>query len=309
MTNAIEISNLNKIYPGSGKSLKKIALENLSLSIPQGSIFALLEPNGAGKSTLINILAGTVIKTSGQVEIMGYDIEKSPKIAKTHIGVVPQEIAFDSFFSIQQTLEFAAGYYNIRPAARMTETILKALGLWDRRNAVPRQLSGGMKRRFLIAKAMVHSPQVLILDEPTAGVDIELREQLWDLVKKQNSEGTTVIITTHYLAEAEELCDRIAFINNGRIIKQDSKENLLTELGSKHIEVEFEEQINDSILNSNDTFVKISDNKICFPFNAKQQSLDKLLYDFKKLELTIKNINVNQADLEDIFKKLMKNAD
>lgn len=306
MTNAIEINNLSKIYPSSRKTLEKVALENLSLSIPQGSIFALLGPNGAGKSTLINILAGTVIKTSGRVEIMGYDIEKSPKIAKTHIGVVPQEIAFDSFFPIQQTLEFAAGYYNIRPAARKTETILKALGLWDKRNAIPRQLSGGMKRRFLIAKAMVHSPQVLILDEPTAGVDITLREQLWDLVKKQNDEGTTVIITTHYLAEAEELCDRIAFINNGKIIKQDSKENLLIELGSKHIEVEFEEQISDSILNSNDKFVKTSSNKICFTFNAKQQSLDELLHDFKKLKLTIKNLNVNQADLEDIFKKLMK---
>lgn len=308
MTNAIEIKQLNKIYPASGKNLEKVALENLDLTIPQGSIFALLGPNGAGKSTLINILAGTVIKTSGQVDIMGCDIEKSPKVAKTCIGVVPQEVVFDSFFPISQTLEFTAGYYNIKPHARKTDEILKALSLWDKRNALPRQLSGGMKRRFLIAKAMVHSPQVLILDEPTAGVDIELREQLWDLVKKQNAEGTTVIITTHYLAEAEELCDRIAFINKGRIIKEDSKENLLTELGSKHIEVEFEEEVKDSLMSLNDNFVKLSESKIYFPFNAQQQSLSKLLHEFQALNLSIKNINVNQADLEDIFKKLMKDS-
>ena len=308
MTNAIEIQKLNKIYPATSKSPEKVALHDLNLSIPAGSIFALLGPNGAGKSTLINILAGTVIKTSGSVNIMGYDIEKSPKVAKTHIGVVPQEIAFDSFFPISQTLEFTAGYYNVKPEARKTEEILKALGLWDKRNSVPRQLSGGMKRRFLIAKAMVHSPQVLILDEPTAGVDIELREQLWELVKKQNAEGTTVIITTHYLEEAQELCDRIAFINKGKIIKEDSKENLLTELGSKHIEVEFEEEIGDSMMDLDDKFVKLNPNKICFPFNAQHQSLNQLLHKFQNLELTIKNINVDQADLEDIFKKLMKDS-
>jgi ABC-2 type transport system ATP-binding protein len=304
---AIIIEKLTKIYAASSKMSEKIALRDLDLQVPEGSIFALLGPNGAGKSTLINILAGTVIKTSGHASIMGYDIEKSPKIARSNIGIVPQEVAFDSFFPIWQTLEFTAGYFGVRSHARKTDEILKALGLWDKRNALPRQLSGGMKRRFLIAKAMVHSPSVLILDEPTAGVDIELREQLWALVKKLNNEGTTIIITTHYLAEAEELCDRIAFINHGRIIKEDSKDNLLNELGAKYIEIEFDQQINESLKNFNEQFEILALNKIRFQFNTIHRSLDNLLRDLQKLGLTVKNIQINQADLENIFKQLMKN--
>ncbi|MGI4776208.1 MAG: ABC transporter ATP-binding protein [Janthinobacterium lividum] len=306
MHQAIEIRSLTKNYFLSTKLQQRPALQELNLSIPQGSIFALLGPNGAGKSTLINILAGTVVKTSGAVLIMGTDIDLSPKIAKTKIGIVPQEIVLDTFFTIYQTLEFAAGYYGLRKNVRKTEELLNALGLWDKRDSLPRQLSGGMKRRFLIAKAMVHSPPVLILDEPSAGVDLELREQLWALITRLNNEGTTVIITTHYLAEAEELCDQIAFINHGQIIRQDSKENLLSELGAKYIEVEFDNVNSISLLSGIDEkFQQISGNKINIEFNTMHRSLNDLLGKFQGTGLVIKNIQVKQADLEDVFKKVM----
>ena len=227
---AILIKKLVKEYNKEGGSGSKIALSDLNLAIPRGAIFGLLGPNGAGKSTLINILSGTVMKTSGEVVILDTDIDQFPKRARSLIGIVPQEIIFDTFFPIQQALEFTAGYFGIKSELRKTKQILKALSLWDKRKNFPQQLSGGMKRRFLIAKAMVHSPPILVLDEPTAGVDIELRIQLWDYVKELNKQGITVIITTHYLAEAQELCDEIAFINKGKIIKQDSKQNLLKDL-------------------------------------------------------------------------------
>lgn len=305
MEYAIKVEKLTKVYPTAGKVAIKPALQSLDLSIAKGAIFGLLGSNGAGKSTLINILAGTVIKTSGLVSINGYDLDKTPKLASQQIGIVPQEIVIDNFFSISQTLEFTAGYYGIRPQFRKTEEILKALGLWDKRDALPRELSGGMKRRFLVAKALAHSPEILVLDEPTAGVDIELREQLWEYVQKLNSNGTTIIITTHYLAEAQKLCDQIAFIKNGKIIKQDTKENLLRELGSKHVDVEFYQPF-PSYLLKRGKYQILAENKIRFQFNSNDDNFNKLLAEIQSLHGDIKNIEIMQPDLENVFRNLIK---
>lgn len=305
MINAIEVVNLTKLYNSSKSNKPKFAIEKLNLSIPVGSIFGLLGPNGAGKSTLINILAGTVTKTSGSAYIMGIDIEKHPKLAKSKIGVVPQEIALDNFFTIYQALEFTAGYYGITPKYRKTEEILKALSLWDKKEALPRHLSGGMKRRFLIAKAMVHSPAVLVLDEPTAGVDIELRDQLWEYVKILNHRGTTIIITTHYLAEAEELCSHIAFINKGTIIKQDTKENILNEVNSRHIDIEFTSPINKIPHEIIEDYEILTPNKLRLYFNSQNQTINAKLSQIHQINLPIKNIEISQPDLEVIFRKLI----
>lgn len=305
--NAISIKDLTKIYDVRNSQKGLFALENLSLEVPQGSIFGLLGPNGAGKSTLINILAGTVVKTSGKANIMGVDIDEFPKKAKSLIGIVPQEIVLDTFFPVYQALEFTAGYYGIPPKERKTEEILKALGLWDKRDKVPRQLSGGMKRRLLVAKAMVHSPKVLILDEPTAGVDIELRNQLWDYVIELNKRGVTIIITTHYLAEAQELCDEIAFINKGKIIKQDTKDNLLLDLGARHIEVEFNEILNQNELNIDTKFQYqiIDGNKLRFNLDASKHNYTDLLQQISNINFEVKDIKTSQPDLEDIFRKII----
>lgn len=307
LKSAISVKNLVKYYGKEGTTDSHLALNNLSLAIPRGSIFGLLGPNGAGKSSLINILAGTVVKNSGCVNIMGVDIDEAPKKARSLIGVVPQEIVFDSFFPIQHSLEFAAGYFGIKPHLRKTEEILKALDLWDKRDVLPRKLSGGMKRRFLIAKAMVHSPKVLILDEPTAGVDIDLRNQLWTYIKKLNQQGVTIIITTHYLAEAQELCDEIAFINHGQIIKQDSKKNLLTELGTRHIDVEFQAPIKLAELKfSKEIMVKqLSENILRFELNAKESRYSELLKEISDIKHEIKDLRGSQPDLEQIFHKII----
>lgn len=307
MEYAITIEKLTKLYKKKGNSEQKIAVQELDLAVPKGCILGLLGPNGAGKSTLINILVGTVIKTSGSVKINGYDIDLTPKQARAQIGVVPQEVVLDSFFPISQTLEFTAGYYGIRPQLRKTEEILKALGLFNKKDSLPKQLSGGMKRRFLVAKAMVHSPPILILDEPTAGVDIELREQLWDYVEKLHNQGVTIIITTHYLEEAQKLCNYIAFINNGKIIKLDSKENLLNELGARYVDVEFTRIISDSELVFTDDikYEILTNNKVRFQFNASS-NLSNILHNIQRTEAEIKDLQVSQPELETIFKKLIK---
>lgn len=220
---AIEISNLSKIYQKSQKSAAKEALKSVNLKIKKGSFFGLLGPNGAGKSTIINILAGLVNKTAGEVKISGIDIDENPQKAKFKIGIVPQELVIDPFFTVRETLEIYAGYYGLKKSERRTDEIIAALGLKDKANAKPRSLSGGMRRRLLVAKALVHNPEILVLDEPTAGVDVELRNQLWNYVKNLNEQGTTILLTTHYLEEAEQLCDEIAIINHGRVIKHDKK--------------------------------------------------------------------------------------
>ncbi len=307
--NAILIQNLVKKYNESRSDVTNHrALDDLNLAIPRGSIFGLLGPNGAGKSTLINILAGTVVKTYGEVRIMGTSIDEFPKKARSSIGIVPQEVSFDTFFPIYQALEFYAGYYGIKPSFRKTEEILKALSLWDKKNSFPQQLSGGMKRRFLIAKAMVHSPSVLILDEPTAGVDLELRLQLWEYVKTLNKQGMTIIITTHYLAEAQELCDEIAFINKGKIIKQDTKHNLLHDLGTRHIDVEFNTSVDLTMVEfANGSVEILSANKIRFQVNdASGDNYSQILKNINEIGGQIRDLSVSQPDLEVIFHQIMQ---
>lgn len=302
--NIISIKNLVKEYKKSKNTEKLIALDSLNMDIKEGSIFGLLGSNGAGKSSLINILAGTVLKNSGEVLIDGISIDEYPKKARSMIGVVPQEIYLDSFFQLYRGLEFYAGYYGVREKDRKTEKILKALNLWDKRNNYPNQLSGGMKRRFMIAKAMVHSPKILILDEPTAGVDLELRIQLWDYVRELNKQNVTIIITTHYLAEAQELCNEIAFINKGKIVKQSLKQNLLDELGSRHVDVEFKENIN--YKNYNPDLVTILDvNKIRFKIDPVHGNYSQILQEIAKINIGIKDLKVSEPDLEDIFYLIM----
>ncbi len=307
MSNAIQITNLVKYYNDKTTGLSFTALDNLSLTIKKGAIFGLLGPNGAGKSTMINILAGTVLKSSGVVKIMDYDIDQYPKTARTLIGIVPQEIVIDHFFSIKQLLFFSSGYYGLKKNDDKIDQILKDLSLYDQRNKRPRYLSGGMKRRFLIAKAVVHSPKVLVLDEPTAGVDIELRNQLWNYIKILNKEGVTIIITTHYLAEAEELCDNIAFINHGKIIKNSTKNNLLNNLGSRELEIEFYNNLDVKKIQNifNETQV-IADNRVKILLDKKDKNFIDLLIKIQKVA-AIKDLRINQPNLEDIFYKIINN--
>jgi len=301
MTNSILLENLTKVYSSS-----KRALDNITLSIPKGSIFALLGPNGAGKSTLINILAGTVIKTSGKAYINGIDIDISPQSAKYEIGIVPQEITLDTFFPVRKALEIFAGYYGIKPEHRRTDEILAALGLADKANAMPRELSGGMKRRFLVAKSMVHSPGILVLDEPTAGVDIELRDQLWNYVKYLNNQGTTIILTTHYLAEAEALCDWVAFINHGKIVLTDKKVNLMQNLGAKQLILELTSLASKQVdLPKDVEIVSAIDNKLVVKFDDKTSNITAIISHLGKHGVDVKNLIIDQPDFEDIFKKVM----
>jgi len=303
---ALNVENLSKTYSSKG-SLDKIALVDFNLKVEKGSIFGLLGPNGAGKSTLINILAGTVNKTSGKASIMGVDIDQSPKLAKTKIGVVPQEVAIDTFFPVEEALEFYAGYYGIRPQDRKTQEILTALGLKDKAKSTSRQLSGGMKRRFLVAKAMVHSPDLLILDEPTAGVDIELRDQLWDYVLKLNKQGTTIILTTHHLEEAEKLCDRIGFIDDGRLVKCDSKDNLLQDLAVKELYVILNKKITSIPKNLAKYDISVlADHKIKIKYNKNQDMLAKILADISESGLEIQDLSIIEGNLEDVFRQLYK---
>ncbi|RMD87814.1 MAG: ABC transporter ATP-binding protein [Alphaproteobacteria bacterium] len=233
---AISVRGLEKIY--GGRSPKR-ALKGIDLDIPQGSLFGLLGPNGAGKSTFINILAGLVRKTAGEVRIWGFDLDTNPRNARVSIGVVPQELVFDAFFTPWEMLEVQAGMYGVPKHERRTAELLRAVRLWEQRHAYSRTLSGGMKRRLLVAKALVHSPPVLILDEPTAGVDIELRQLLWDYVRELHAAGTTIVLTTHYLEEAEELCDRIAIINHGEVVACEPTAQLLSRIDEKEIILRF----------------------------------------------------------------------
>ena len=235
---AIEISDLTKVYEGG-----KRALDGINLTIPRGQIYGLLGPNGAGKSTTINILAGLVNKTSGSAHIWGFDIDANPRNAKNSIGIVPQEIVFDPFFSPFETLENQAGYYGVPKERRRSMELLRAVHLEDKANAYARTLSGGMKRRLLVAKAMVHSPPILVLDEPTAGVDVQLRQQLWAYVRELNASGVTIVLTTHYLEEAEELCDRIGIINHGRLITDKPTRELIAMAQEKVVQVTVDRDI------------------------------------------------------------------
>lgn len=302
---AIEIKNLRKTYKATRKAPAKEALKGVDLTIPRGSIFGLLGPNGAGKSTMINILAGLVNKTSGTAEICGFDIESATRQARASIGIVPQEITMDVFFTPYQALEIQAGYYGVPRSERRSEEILEALGLSDKRDAYVRQLSGGMKRRLLIAKALVHNPPVLILDEPTAGVDIELRRQLWVYVEELHKRGTTVILTTHYLEEAEALCDQIAIIHQGEIVANESKSSLLSRLDKRKLVITPTEPLSavPKGLSHLDAEV-MEDGDLVISYRAGTDSISGMLNEFKDAGLSIGDLRTEEPDLEDVFMAL-----
>lgn len=305
--NAIEIKDLKKTYKGSKKFPPKDALKGINLSIPQGSMFALLGPNGAGKSTCINIMAGLVVKTSGSVAINGYDIDTHPRSAKKSIGIVPQEVTFDPFFSPRKVLELQAGLYGIREKDRRTMEILDMLGLADKADAHARSLSGGMKRRLMVAKAMVHNPDILVLDEPTAGVDIELRQQLWDNVKLLNKEGKTILLTTHYLEEAETMCDRIAIINHGDVIANEDKDDLLSRIEGKEITFRLDREIQAVPKELSPFNARIEGKRrIVITYRPSDTDVGSIITAIQKTDYSIVDISTEQSNLEDIFLQLTR---
>ena len=304
---AIEIQNLNKTYKSSSKNIK--ALSNVNLNIKCGSFYGLLGPNGAGKSTIINILGGTVTKDKGDLKIWGLNIDTHRKQSKLAIGIVPQELNIDAFFTPKDQLELQAGLFNVPKKDRVTDYILELMELTYKANEYSRKLSGGMRRRLLVAKAMVHSPPIIILDEPTAGVDIELRQKLWNNFKKLNKQGVTIILTTHYLEEAEILCNEIAIINKGKIVANDNKRNLLKLIDKKILIMKFEEAPNKKLINDLNKFGEIKIiKKVCeITFKPKNTTIDKILKVTKSHGLTILDLQTKDANLEDVFISLTKN--
>ena len=299
----IRVKKLVKKYKGT----ENYALDHIDLSINQGSIFGLLGPNGAGKSTFINILAGLVNKSSGKVNVCGFDLDKDPKTIRGNLGVVPQEIIIDPFFTPMEIMNIQAGMYAVDKTEIKNKEILDLLGLGDKANAYARSLSGGMKRRLMVAKAMVHNPPVLILDEPTAGVDVELRTKLWESIKSLNKNGITIILTTHYLKEAELLCDDIAVINKGKVIANDSKSNLLKILDEKEIKIEFAQKITSIPYKVKPFVVNKSNYAITLKFDKSKINTAELIKQFINNKLELRDITTKESDLEDIFIKLLKN--
>ncbi len=302
---AIRIENVVKRYAGVGGGEGKLALKGVSFDVPQGEIFGLLGPNGAGKSTLINILAGLVRKTSGNAEIWGFDIDHHPRNAKRSIGIVPQEIVFDPFFTPYEVLENQGGFYGIAKAARRSEELLAAVRLSDKRDAYARTLSGGMKRRLLVAKAMVHSPPILVLDEPTAGVDVELRRQLWDLVTELNREGVTVVLTTHYLEEAEQLCDRIAIIDRGELIANKPTRDLVGMAREKIVRLTVDKDLAGPLMAP--CFLKaevVEPRTLEVTYNRDDASAGQILAEVQSHGYGIEDVTTREADLEDVFVQL-----
>jgi len=304
--NALKVEKLTKIY--TEKSSKEIkALNNLNLEVKEGEIFGLLGPNGAGKTTFLNILAGTVIKNSGSVEVWGYDLDKNPRQVRSSIGIVPQEVNLDAFFSPYKLLELQAGLYGIPKKDRITDTILKLVSLEKQANSYARSLSGGMKRRLLIAKAMVHRPPILVLDEPTAGVDVQLRQNLWNNVKTLNKQGVTIILTTHVMYEAQEMCNRIAILNKGNLVTLDTTENLLDRIKTKKIIFKVKEihKIDPKDLNGI-KFSYISNNEITALYERKKHKIDEIISKIKNSGMEIYDISTDEGNLEDVFIDLTK---
>ena len=303
---AVRLRGVTKIYGKNGAG-KKQALAGVDLDIPRGSLFGLLGPNGAGKSTLINIMAGLVLKTSGTVEVWGADIDRDPRRVRASIGVVPQELNIDPFFTPRQSLELLAGLYGVPPSERRTTEILAALNLTDKAEAYARTLSGGMRRRLMVAKALVHRPPVLVLDEPTAGVDVELRQQLWAYVRELNRSGTTVLLTTHYLQEAEELCDRIAIMSQGRLVACDTRDGLMGRVDSKTLTLVIDERLNElpaglaalgGVLEAPDRLV--------FHYRRSEVAVNHILAAVHDHHLSVKDLSTEEAKLEDIFLQLTR---
>ena len=304
---ALSVENLSKIYLNSKSKKPNKALSELNFEVKQGEVFGLLGPNGAGKTTFLSILGGTVVKTSGKVNVWGFDLDKNPRQVRASIGIVPQEINLDAFFSPKQLLELQAGLYGIAKKDRITDLILKMVALEDKANAYSRNLSGGMKRRLLIAKAMVHQPPILILDEPTAGVDVELRNNLWENVKKLNKEGVTIILTTHYLSEAQEMCDRIAIIDKGNLVALDTTENLLERIKIKKINFKVKNIDTNKKLFLKDINFKInSKNSIIVTYEKNSLDFEEIVNYLNRNDVKIQDISTEDGDLEDVFVQLTK---
>jgi len=304
--NALKAEKLTKIYTNK-TSNNIMALNNLNLEVKEGEIFGLLGPNGAGKTTFLNILAGTVVKNSGTVNVWGYDLDNNPRQVRSSIGIVPQEVNLDAFFSPKKLLELQAGLYGVPKKERITDIILKLVSLENQANAYARSLSGGMKRRLLIAKAMVHKPPILVLDEPTAGVDVQLRENLWNNVKTLNKQGVTIILTTHLMYEAEEMCDRIAIINKGNLIALDTTNNLLNSIKNKKIifKVNKIKKIESENLNGI-KFSYSSDNEITALYERRKHKMDDIITKIKNEGMEIYDISTDEGNLEDVFIDLIK---
>ena len=305
--NILSVKNLEKIYSSKETSATK-ALNNLNLDVKEGEIFGLLGPNGAGKTTFINILAGTVIKTSGQVNVWGFDIDKNSRQVRASIGIVPQEVNLDPFFSPRKLLELQAGLYGIKKKDRITDTILKLVSLEKQADSYARSLSGGMKRRLLMAKALVHQPPIIFLDEPTAGVDVELRKNLWENVRLLNQQGVTILLTTHYLEEAEKMCDRIAILNKGNLVALDSTKNLLDKIQTKKVIIKTDKKIN---INDDDLdslkIISNLENEVCMSYEKSKINMGELITLIKKNNVQIIDISTDDGDLEDVFLRLIKN--
>ncbi|MEG1451164.1 ABC transporter ATP-binding protein [Brevundimonas sp.] len=299
--NAIEVSGLKKTYKGNGKAPAKVALRGVDLTVKRGSMFGLLGPNGAGKSTLINIIAGVVNKSEGTVKIWDRDIDTHSRDARSALGVVPQEIVADVFFTPRESLEVQAGFYGVPADERRSDELLAALGLSDKANAYVRSLSGGMKRRLMVAKALVHNPPVLILDEPTAGVDVELRRQLWEYVRKINEEGVTVILTTHYLEEAQELCDTIAIVNRGEVITCEPTEQLLRRLDTRNVVVTPDTPVTALPVLNGFTVTGRANGAFAVTYRTGEASVEQVLAAVRGAGISIRDITTEDPDLEDVF--------
>ncbi len=308
MKTALSVENLSKVYLNNKKKTSNVnALNNINLEVKQGEIFGLLGPNGAGKTTFLSILAGTVVKTNGKVNVWGFDLDKNPRQVRASIGIVPQEINLDAFFSPKKLLDLQAGLYGVKNNQKITETILKLVSLDKQANSYSRNLSGGMKRRLLIAKAMVHQPPILILDEPTAGVDVELRKNLWDNVKELNKIGVTIILTTHYLFEAQEMCDRIAIINKGNLVALDTTAKLLDRIKTKKIIFKLKEFDTSLKLElSNVNFLINSNDSISVNYEKETINFKQLIKYLNEKNLEILDISIEEGDLEDVFLQLTK---
>jgi len=305
---AIRIEALRKTYRGKKGQPEKHALKGVDLTIPRGSVFGLLGPNGAGKSTMINILAGLVRKTSGRVTIWGFDQDANPRQSRAAIGVMPQELNLDPFFTPRGALEVQAGLYGVPKAERRSDEILGMVGLTDKAHAYARTLSGGMRRRLLLGKALVHHPHVLVLDEPTAGVDIELRQMLWENVRKLNAQGMTIILTTHYLEEAEEMCDEIAIINQGEVVARDSKVNLLGRLDAKAMVVTPEAPVETLPAAPGVTAELRSDGAVVLRYQSRSVSAERVLAAVRAAGIAIRDVKTEEADLQDVFLALTSGA-
>ena len=305
--NVVHVKNLKKTYSKKGTNRVE-ALKNLNLEVKEGEIFGLLGPNGAGKSTFINILGGSVIKTEGNVNVWGFDLDKSPRQVRASIGIVPQEVNVDPFFSPKKLLELQAGLYGVKKKDRITDTILKLVSLEKQANSYTRTLSGGMKRRLLVAKAMVHQPPIIILDEPTAGVDVDLRKKLWENVRSLNNKGVTIILTTHYLEEAEKMCNRIGILSHGELVALDTTKNLLNRIQTRRVNFITDKKV-DISENTLKSLKIISNekNKLCISYEKSKINIDQIISHLNTQNIKIFDISTDDGDLEDVFLRLTKN--